>query len=98
MIGSSREGLAKIKALWAKGPRNPEGLRPFLDDFFSTPNGDPNIEWKNVTDSFISLVKSLKPDLLVLDQFGMWFVDAARILNVDYVLSAPASLQMLQGD
>ncbi|KIM30075.1 glycosyltransferase family 1 protein [Serendipita vermifera MAFF 305830] len=96
MVGSTREELMAIKALWAKGTRNPNGLRPFLDDFFSTPKGDPLVEWKNVTDAFISLVEELKPDLLILDQFAMWFVDAARIMNMEYVLSAPASLQMLQ--
>jgi UDP:flavonoid glycosyltransferase YjiC (YdhE family) len=87
MASASPEAFAGYKRILAQGPRNVSAFNELVDLVMQG-----SLEGrKDVMDRFIDLMKEIKPDILVLDQFASCFVDAARVTGVDYIVTAPAS-------
>jgi hypothetical protein len=87
MASASQEEFVKYKKILAQGPRNPSALNALIELVMQ---GSLDGR-KEVMDRFIGLIREIKPDILVLDQFTSCFVEAARVTGVDYIVTAPAS-------
>jgi len=87
MASASPKEFAAYKMILAQGPRNVTAFNGLVDLVMKG-----SLEGrKDVMDRFIDLMKEIKPDILVLDQFTSCFVEAARVTGVDYIVTAPAS-------
>jgi hypothetical protein len=87
MASASPEEFAYYKKIIAQGPRNVTVFNVFVYLFMRG-----SLEGrKEAMDRFIDLMKEIKPDILVLDQFTSPLVEAARVTGADYIVTAPAS-------
>jgi hypothetical protein len=87
MASASPEEFLFYKEMLAQGPRNVRAFSGFVDLIMRG-----SLEGrKAVMDQFIDLIREIKPDILVLDQFTSCFIEAARVTGVDYIVTAPAS-------